>query len=45
MEIVEADDCVDSVPVEHPVLKKGRLLQLAVDLLFVEDVEECLEED
>ena len=45
LQVVEADHSIDAVPVQHSIIYESRLDQLAVNLLFVKDIEECLEKD
>lgn len=45
LQVVEADGGVDLVPVEHLALHQSGLLQLAVDLLIVQNVKQRLEQD
>ena len=42
LQVIEADDHVDAMPVEHALLDESALLDAAIDLLVVQQVEEKL---
>ena len=45
LQVVEADLCIDTVPVEEFVLDEGGLDEAAVDAFLVQNVEQGLEEN